>query len=138
MNIEVIDDDDDSNTDHKEYNLQNLEVYNMGVKDTTYYAYNVAVSINNIPKLMQVDTGTRYSILPKLTAKTVGITTIHKTDMRLTGYDGSAIKILGLANVNVKYEGNSHTLEAIVVDCDKIPLLGRMWLHTFNNILKRS
>ncbi|CAK9291275.1 unnamed protein product [Gordionus sp. m RMFG-2023] len=81
-------------------------------------------------------TGTKYSILPKLTAKTVGLTAIRKTDMKLTGYDGSAIKILGLANVNVKYEGNSRTLEAIVVDCDKIPLLGRMWLHTFNNILK--
>ncbi|XP_065313404.1 uncharacterized protein LOC135922843 [Gordionus sp. m RMFG-2023] len=134
MNIEVIDDDDDSNSDLKEYNLQNLEVYNMGVKDTIYDAYNVTVSINNIPKLMQVDTGIKYNIL-KLTAKTVGITAISKTDMRLTGYDGSAIRILGLANVNIKYEGNSHTLEAIVVDSDKIPLLGRMWLHTFN-ILK--
>ncbi|XP_065323671.1 uncharacterized protein LOC135930811 [Gordionus sp. m RMFG-2023] len=107
----------------------------MGVKDTTYDAYNVTVSINSIPTLMQVDTGTKHSTLPKLTAKTVGITAIRKTDMRLTGYDGSAIKILGLANVNVKYEGNSHTLEAIVVDCDKIPLLGRVWLYTFN-ILK--
>ncbi|CAK9290916.1 unnamed protein product [Gordionus sp. m RMFG-2023] len=27
-------------------------------------------------------------------------------------------------------------MEAIVVDCGKVPLLGRMWLHAFNNILK--
>ncbi|CAK9299219.1 unnamed protein product [Gordionus sp. m RMFG-2023] len=30
----------------------------------------------------------------------------------------------------------SRSLEAIVVDCDKVPLLEQMWLHAFNNILK--
>ncbi|XP_065318766.1 probable serine/threonine-protein kinase clkA [Gordionus sp. m RMFG-2023] len=138
INIEEIKEDDNNKIEKKEYNLYNLDINNMDAdKDNTdNNAYKVTLKLNNLSTIMLVDTGSRFSIIPSSIAKSAGITELKKSNLKLTGYDGYQIKILGTAQISVNYEGVTKNLQAIVVNSNKSPLLGRTWLSAFKNILK--
>ncbi|XP_065317406.1 uncharacterized protein LOC135925825 [Gordionus sp. m RMFG-2023] len=100
-------------------------------------AYKVTVYLNDMPILMQIDTGSKYSILPIHIAKKIGVKILNKSDIKLTGYDGNTINVLGTTKVKAKFEDKSQILTAYVVQSDKIALLGRTWIAVFRNILDR-
>ncbi|XP_065323909.1 uncharacterized protein LOC135930995 [Gordionus sp. m RMFG-2023] len=100
-------------------------------------AYKVTVYLNDMPILMQIDTGSRYNILPIHIAKKIGVKILNKSDIKLTGYDGNTINVLGTTKFKAKFEDKSQILTACVVQSDKIALLGRTWITVFGNILDK-
>ncbi|XP_065319024.1 probable cyclin-dependent serine/threonine-protein kinase DDB_G0292550 [Gordionus sp. m RMFG-2023] len=71
INIEEIKEDDNNKIEKKEYNLYNLDINNMDAdKDNTdNNAYKVTLKLNNLSTIMQVDTGSRFSIIPSSIAR---------------------------------------------------------------------
>ncbi|XP_065323738.1 uncharacterized protein LOC135930867 [Gordionus sp. m RMFG-2023] len=138
VNIEEIKEDDNDKLERKEYNLYNLDINNMDTDNnyTANDAYKVTVNLNDMPILMQIDTGSRYSILPIHIAK-IGVKILNKSDIKLTGYDGNTINVLGTTKVKAKFEDKSQILTAYVVQSDKFALLGRTWITVFGNILDK-
>ncbi|CAK9290701.1 unnamed protein product [Gordionus sp. m RMFG-2023] len=84
---------------------------------------------------MQVDTGSKFTIIPHDMAKQIGIKDLKKSTLQLTAYDGNLIKIIGVTQVKVTYEGITKHLQAVIVKSNKNALLGRMWINAFSNIL---
>ncbi|XP_065315346.1 probable serine/threonine-protein kinase tsuA [Gordionus sp. m RMFG-2023] len=138
VDIEEIEDDKIISIDKKDYDLLNIDINNVeneviNVKDD---AYMVNIKINNILTSLQVDTGTKFTILLKYMIEKVGIKNIKKSNIQLSGYDGKTIQVIGSTR-NVEYEGSSQILDALIINSNKMPLLGRSWLKHFKNILER-
>ncbi|XP_065318960.1 putative uncharacterized protein DDB_G0282133 [Gordionus sp. m RMFG-2023] len=53
--------------------------------------YKVTIYLNDLPIVMQINTGSRFSILPINIAKKIGIKVLNKSGTKLTGYDGRRI-----------------------------------------------
>ncbi|XP_065315491.1 uncharacterized protein DDB_G0289917-like [Gordionus sp. m RMFG-2023] len=100
-------------------------------------AFMTTLKLNNVTTTMQVDTGSKYTIIPHDMAKKIGIREIKKSSLRLTPYDGNLIKIIGTTQVKVSYEGITKYLLAVVLESRKNALLGRIWINAFKNILNK-
>ena len=62
--------------------------------------------IEGKPISMELDTGASYSIISKKTLQDLGIQKpLTPSRVRLVSYSGHEIAVLGIANVQVKYEG---------------------------------
>ena len=87
----------------------------------------VSVSLNQVPRNMELDTGASLSVINKDTYNQINalITTpITQSSVKLKTYMGECIPIIGNINVHVKYE----ELSVFMVDGNGPNLLGRDWL----------
>ncbi|XP_065315268.1 putative uncharacterized protein DDB_G0292292 [Gordionus sp. m RMFG-2023] len=115
MNIEeIIEEKVDStkNKDDNNFNVNNLSGDMLNDKDN---AFMTTLKVNDIFTCMQVDTGSKHTIIPHGLAKKLGIRDLKKSELKLTAYDGNLIKIIGTTQVKVTYEGISKCLQAVVV-----------------------
>ncbi|XP_065323639.1 GATA zinc finger domain-containing protein 15-like [Gordionus sp. m RMFG-2023] len=114
-----------------------FDVNRMDDDDKANDYYKVMIYLNDLPIVMQINTGSRYSILPINIARKIGIKVLNKSDTKLTGYDGKRKEVLGIVKIKVRYEDKTQNLDAYVVQSDKIAILGRMWIKVFGNILNK-
>ncbi|XP_065315258.1 putative uncharacterized protein DDB_G0275317 [Gordionus sp. m RMFG-2023] len=121
MNIEeIIEEKVDStkNKDDNDFNVNNLSGDMLNDKDI---AFMTTLKVNDIVTCMQVDTGSKHTIIiPHGLAKKLGIKDVKKSELQLTAYDGNLIKIIGITQVKVTYEGISKYVQAVVVESTNV------------------
>ncbi|XP_065314926.1 mitochondrial substrate carrier family protein Y-like [Gordionus sp. m RMFG-2023] len=126
--------DSTKNKDDNDFNVNNLSGDMLNDKDNVFMT---TLKVNDIVTSMQVDIGSKHTIIPHGLAKKLGIRDVKKSELQLTAYDGNLIKIIGITQVKVTYEGISKYLQVVVVESRKNALLGRIWINAFKNILKK-
>ncbi|XP_065315645.1 GATA zinc finger domain-containing protein 4-like [Gordionus sp. m RMFG-2023] len=114
--------DSTKNKDDNDFNVNNLSGDMLNDKDN---AFMTTLKVNDIVTSMQVDTGSKHTIIPHGLAKKLGVRDVKKSELQLTAYDGNLIKIIGITQVKVTYEGISKYLQAVVVESRKNALLGQ-------------
>ncbi|CAK9302160.1 unnamed protein product [Gordionus sp. m RMFG-2023] len=136
MNIEEIVEEkveSTKNKDDNDFNINNLSGDMLNDKNKAF----MTLKVNDIITTMQVDTGSKHTIIPYGVAKKLGIRYVERSELQLTAYDGNLIKIIGITQVKVTYEAISKYLQAVVVESRKNALLGHTWINAFKNIINK-
>ena len=91
----------------------------------------VAVTVNNSPLQMELDTGAATSIISADTYRQTlsGAPALQPTAKTLRTYTGEQLKVLGVLHVTVTYQSQVADLELTVVDGSGPSLFGRDWLQ---------
>ncbi|XP_028178743.1 uncharacterized protein LOC114366161 [Ostrinia furnacalis] len=89
--------------------------------------WSVVLLIKNTPINFKLDTGADVNILPKTYLKDLNILDreLARTTLKLQGYAGSKIEVLGKCFLKVIYKQNVYILRFIVVNTQSPPILGR-------------
>uniref|UniRef100_A0A3B3C7M6 Gypsy retrotransposon integrase-like protein 1 n=1 Tax=Oryzias melastigma TaxID=30732 RepID=A0A3B3C7M6_ORYME len=105
------------------------EVHVLSLDDDEDDGYWITVLLENTPVRMQVDTGTRVSLISEKVYKTkLKHLALNETKLKLRTYTGDPVSVVGMINVTVKYQTQTSTLPLYVVAGDRPALLGRRWL----------
>ena len=90
----------------------------------------VSINVEGNDCEMLLDTGACRSIIPKdVFDKLCSGVEIKETNVVLKTYTNETVKPLGIANVNVKYQGKCYSLSVLVATTGKTALFGRDWLE---------
>ncbi|XP_065315590.1 TBC1 domain family member 5 homolog A-like [Gordionus sp. m RMFG-2023] len=130
MNIEeIVENKNDvtQNNNDSDFNINNLTENKLNDN-----AFMTSLKINDVTVTMQVDTGSKFTIIPHEMAKQIDIKDLKKSTLQLSAYDGNLIEIIGVTQVKVSYDGIAKHLLAVIVKSNKNALLGRMWINAFN------
>ncbi|XP_065321606.1 GATA zinc finger domain-containing protein 4-like [Gordionus sp. m RMFG-2023] len=114
--------DSTKNKYDNDFNINNLSGDMLNNKDK---AFMTTLKVNDIITTMQVDTGSKHTIIPHGLAEKLGIRDVKKSELQLTAYGGNLNKIIGITQVKVTYEGISKYLQAVDIESRKNALLGR-------------
>lgn len=91
----------------------------------------MTLRINDVPILLEVDTGSRETIIPKTVWKQIG-SPILEAAGSIIAYGQHRVPVMGRCQVRVKCRSKSATLSLIVSDLNsETSLLGRTWIDTF-------
>ena len=95
--------------------------------------YIVSLQINGKNLELEIDTGSKCTIIDEKTYKTISDnTTLLKSRKKLTTYLGEQIPVAGTANVSVLHNGTQNNLQLVVVKSDGPNLVGRNWIRLLN------
>ncbi|XP_065315433.1 glycosyltransferase-like protein gnt14 [Gordionus sp. m RMFG-2023] len=112
-----------------DYNVNNL-AENTDKDDDS--AFKTTLKVNNVTTTMQVDTGSKYTIIPHDMAKKIGIREIKKSRLRLTAYDGNLIKIIKEMSTPIMKMKKDCESKLTSEPINKIDLVGEelnRWIH---------
>lgn len=110
-------------------------LYNVGLgndirSDCT--VYQVKLKINNVPVVLELDTGCALTICPwEIFEEKFKNSELEPSNVKLVTYSGHNVTVKGMAMVHVSYEGQNLSLPLMVVQLDnknQPMLLGRNWL----------
>ncbi|CAK1583539.1 unnamed protein product [Parnassius mnemosyne] len=89
--------------------------------------WNVNLMINNKSINFKLDTGADVNILPLYYLPQIGVSDkdLLKTNTKLSGYSGTAIKVVGKITLKVYYKSKMYMLEFKIADVKSMPVLGR-------------
>lgn len=98
----------------------------------------VQLKIRGININFKLDTGADVNVLPQKYLKTMRIEEkeLTKTKLKLQGYSGSNISVIGKCFLKFKHRSTDYILQFIVVDSDSAPILGRSSCEELN-LVKR-
>ena len=98
----------------------------------TFLQYKYTVEVNGTPISMEVDSGSCYSLLNSDWWNRLGRPLLRQGPT-LKDVSRNIIPVLGIANVDVKLNGQSKQLRVVFLDRpDTASLLGREWIAEFN------
>ena len=93
----------------------------------------IEVNLNNVPVIMEVDTGACLTVINQNTweriKKSSLVSDLVETDLVFRTYTKEVVKPLGKAHVEFEYEGQVTKLPVFVVTGSKPNLFGRNWLE---------
>lgn len=90
----------------------------------------VDLFIDNIRMNFEMDTGSPVSIISLRQKQAYFANSkIFPTNLKLSTYCGTALKVVGLIEVDVKFEHKKQRLQLYVIDADRHALLGRDWIR---------
>ena len=120
--------------DDVEFESETEEVFTLACMKTNQgdEPYKVDVEVNNKTVTFEIDTGCRVSVMNERNFEDMWEE--HKrpklkpSSLKLKGYNGEPIGVLGEAEVTVNYEGQVKLLSLAVVKGEGPTLLGRAWL----------
>ena len=93
-------------------------------------SYNVVTQINDIPIIMELDTGAGVSIVSEQTwLDKLKQPKLQPCSLRLQSYPSKPLDVLGVCTVKVTIKDNTVSLPLVVIKGDGISLLGRNWLE---------
>ncbi|XP_043197488.1 uncharacterized protein K02A2.6-like [Amphibalanus amphitrite] len=106
------------------------EVYDMyHMAEKAQPSYQVAVTLENEPVTMDVDTGAARSIMSYLSFKKMKMSKkMEPTSVILRSYGGQRLKVKGKVNVTVEINGQRKDLDLLLVEGDGPALMGRDWI----------
>lgn len=81
----------------------------------------------------ELDCGSPITIIPqKLYKDYFSSRLLYRSNLILSAYNGSNIKVLGFIRLTVTYSSKSHDLDVYVAQSEGVPLLGRDFFSKFN------
>lgn len=93
----------------------------------------LTVKINGKDIEFECDSGSRYSLMNVQQFNDLNINCpIKKTNVVFKSYTKNSFKPVGIAEVNVTFNGKSKLKEIYLVGFDKNPILGRSWMRDLN------
>ena len=91
--------------------------------------YWVTPLLENEPVQMQVDTGTRVSMVSEAVYKEkLQHLALRETKLKLRTYTGEPVPVLGVVDVTVEHNEQKKTLPLYIIQGNRPALLGRRWL----------
>lgn len=89
--------------------------------------WSITLSVNNCEILFKLDTGADVNVLPSRYLQQLGLSKedLLSTSMKLRGYSGGDIIVIGRCNLKVLYKGQSYIIDFIIADVSSPPILGR-------------
>ncbi|XP_058816399.1 uncharacterized protein K02A2.6-like [Topomyia yanbarensis] len=102
---------------------------------------NLKVRVGGSPIKFEVDSGSPVSLISNADRlKFLTNLPLHPTDIELRSYCGNKIRVYGIVDAEVAYNGQSNQLRLFVVDTKRHPLLGREWMRAlqldWNDIMR--
>ena len=92
--------------------------------------YMVTVKIEGRQIRFEIDSGAAVTIVSRyFLEKWLKNVPIKNTDLRLTTYCKTSVKVIGYVEVKVEYNDVTRLLHMYVTDTDREPLLGREWIR---------
>ncbi|XP_041820347.1 uncharacterized protein K02A2.6-like [Chelmon rostratus] len=92
--------------------------------------YWVTPLLENNPVRMQIDTGSRLSMVSETVYKEkLQHLALQATKLKLRTYTGEAVPVLGFVNVAVEYNKQKMTLPLYIIPGKRPALFGRRWLE---------
>lgn len=81
--------------------------------------------INNVCIKFKLDTGADVNVIPERFLKKIGVSEcdLNKTSIKLQGYSGSGILVIGKCYLKVQYKQNFYFLKLIIADVDSVAIL---------------
>lgn len=106
-----------------------MTVHVLAVEDGDDDGYWVTLLLENKPVRMQVDTGTRVSMISEAVyEEKLPHLILHKTKLKLRIYTGEPVPVLGVVDVIVDHGGQTKTLPLYIISGNRPALLGCRWL----------
>ncbi|XP_058816012.1 uncharacterized protein K02A2.6-like [Topomyia yanbarensis] len=91
---------------------------------------NLKVRVGGSPIKFEVDSGSPVSLISNAgRLKFLTNLPLRPTDIELRSYCGNKIRVYGIVDAEVAYNGQSNQLCLFVVDTKRHPLLGREWMR---------
>ncbi|XP_038065755.1 uncharacterized protein K02A2.6-like [Patiria miniata] len=110
--------------------LKHLEPEANTVNKLSVKPYQMELEINNSSITMELDTGSPWTIVSYETYKKVGkLGTIRPSKVSLKTYTGAKVKILGEAEVTVRYASSNPKVLPLLVVEEGVSLIGREWIQ---------
>lgn len=96
--------------------------------------WSVTVDINKVEISFKIDTGADVNVLPSRYLHDIGLTEqdLIKTAIKLRGYSGGDIKVLGRCFLKLKHKNIDYILEFLIADVNSPPILGRQSCQELN------
>lgn len=112
------------------------EMYFVSVNNEFLDPMKIQVLVNNKPLLMEIDSGSRRSMLPEqLYLEKFKEYILHASLTRLKTYEQNIIIPQGEIEVDINYKDNCKRCKLIIVRNGTTPLLGRDLMHLFDLIV---
>lgn len=88
--------------------------------------WSIAFDINGHCILFKIDTGADVNVLPRSYLKDIGVleSDLIDSSVRLRGYSGSDIKVVGMCHLKIKHKGQEYITEFTIADVSSPPILG--------------
>ena len=97
----------------------------------------IAIETNGSIIPYKIDTGAQVNILSKADYQRVKQKSkLHKSTVKLSAYNGSAIPVVGKSVLNLNHKGRSYPVLFIIVDIEATPILG-LTTCSHLNLIKR-
>lgn len=108
----------------------NGTVHVLSVIENEEDGYWVTPLLENKPVRMQVDTGTRVSMVSEAVYKEkLKHLALRDTKLKLKTYTGESVPVLGAVNVKVEHNKQKEVLPLYIIAGNRPALLGRRWLQ---------
>lgn len=106
-----------------------LDIFQLNLNNEISSKFLLNLIVDNVRMNFEIDTGSPVSII-NLNQKRAYFTNskVFPTKLRLSTYCGTALKVIGLIEVEVQFEHKKQSLPLYVVDADRHALLGRGWI----------
>ena len=100
--------------------------------------FRLEIQLNDKPLMMELDTGAEASVAPKSVWTLLGCPKLQAAPRR-RAYGGASLPLLGQADVDVLFHGETKRLNIVFLQCsDAVPLFGVPWIRAFNPINLRA
>ena len=123
--------------EHESLDLECMPMFHISdqgeLKSKSVPSYKLEIAVNDVPVVMEIDTGSGISIISVHDFESLGVSRINltKPSVRMTGFSGAEIKCIGEGKFNVSIDGVEKPTLLRVVDNGGPSLLGRDMLSQF-------
>ncbi|KAK7909596.1 hypothetical protein WMY93_014280 [Mugilogobius chulae] len=115
--------------EHEDASSDSDEVHVLSIRDEDDDGYWVTPLLEKKPVRMQIDTGTRVSLVSEVLYKEkLQHLPLKETKLKLRTYTGGHVQVLGVVDVTVEHNNQKQVLPLHIVSGNRPALLGRKWL----------
>ncbi|XP_067120854.1 uncharacterized protein [Centruroides vittatus] len=121
------------NEEHKNLTSNQIEEYTSLFKiwGSRIPPLKILINIENIPVMMEIDSGARYTVVSKRTLKEIKIQQdkLEPEEVKLQTWVDQNLEVVGTTMVRVQFKGKVMNLPLLVIKGNEPGLVGRNWFE---------